>query len=395
MAKTIGIPPDGTWSWNDEAETLVFLRSSDSDEITENVKKTNLVHAPEFTGKRLERSVQSSALASKEHGDNCVPEERSNIGQVPGNISLKKDQSDCVTIEHIKEEALSHLQRETSQRIPTQFLSLLRGDALDDFLRALLLYLSCFFEKRMLAKKTKTRVADQSVTGRQEMVEAGAKVDLAQKQLASCYASLILGASLPQHHHMACGRSRTSSTYRDRQFFEWVYSFICYSAWLTFGRKDLLAIQQEVGRLMRSDAFNPALRVRRSGSVEEPFCSTSLKQGEAGVEGHTQPHPHQRRKPQKKPAFSRIVTQCSPLLMALLPSAALCLSATPLPRTATPGGDCDTEALNEQLAYQLASARFGILGTPLHQVSSTTFQPVGEDDEEGDEEELEEKEDDE
>ncbi|XP_048849070.1 protein phosphatase 1 regulatory subunit 36 isoform X2 [Brienomyrus brachyistius] len=392
MAKLIGIPPDGTWSWSDETKTLVFLRSSDNDEITENVK-TNLMHTPEFTGKRLERSVRSSALASKGHGGTCVPEERSNIGQVAGNIYLKKYQSDCVTIEHIKEEALSHLQREKSQRIPPHFLSLLRGDALDDFLRVLLLYLSCFFERRMLAKKTKTRMAEQSVTEQQEMVEAAAKLDLALKQLASCYASLILGASLPQHHHMACGRSRTSSTFRDRQFFEWVYSFICYSAWLTFGRKDLLGIQQEVGRLMRSDTFNPALRVRRSGSVEEPICSTS--QGEAGVEGHTLPHPHQRRKPEKRPAFSRIVTQCSPLLVALLPSAAPCPSAALLPPTAPPGGACDMEALKEQLASQLASARFGILGTPLHQVSSTTFQPVGEDDEEADEEELEEKEDDE
>lgn len=52
-----------------------------------------------------------------------------------------------------------------------------------------------------------TSLRDQSVTEQQEMVEAAAKVYLAQKRLASCYASLILGVSLPQRHHMACGRS--------------------------------------------------------------------------------------------------------------------------------------------------------------------------------------------
>lgn len=53
-------------------------------------------------------------------------------------------------------------------------------------------------------------VSDQSITDKQVMAETLAKVELAQKQLAFCYSSLILGLGLSQQHHMACGRSVTS-----------------------------------------------------------------------------------------------------------------------------------------------------------------------------------------
>lgn len=37
-------------------------------------------------------------------------------------------------------------------------------------------------------------------------------------------------------------------------------SFCTYAAWVTFERRDLKGIQIEIGRLFRSDTFNPALR---------------------------------------------------------------------------------------------------------------------------------------
>ncbi|MGH0166326.1 UNVERIFIED_CONTAM: hypothetical protein FKN15_070244 [Acipenser sinensis] len=39
-----------------------------------------------------------------------------------------------------------------------------------------------------------------------------------------------------------------------------LYNFCAYVAWVTFRRKDLKGIQEEVGRLLRSDTFNPAIR---------------------------------------------------------------------------------------------------------------------------------------
>lgn len=38
-----------------------------------------------------------------------------------------------------------------------------------------------------------------------------------------------------------------------------LYSFYSYAVWVTFERRDLKVIQREIGRLFRSDSFNPAL----------------------------------------------------------------------------------------------------------------------------------------
>ena len=47
-----------------------------------------------------------------------------------------------------------------------------------------------------------------------------------------------------------------------------LYSFLCYVAWVTFNRKDLRGIQEEVGRLLRSDTFNPTLNAREPEGSE-------------------------------------------------------------------------------------------------------------------------------
>ena len=57
-----------------------------------------------------------------------------------------------------------------------------------------------------------------------------------------------------------------------------MYSFFCYVAWVTFGRKDLRDIQEEVGRLLYSDTFNTAMKNRADGTV-----NGSAKTGEADL----------------------------------------------------------------------------------------------------------------
>lgn len=41
-----------------------------------------------------------------------------------------------------------------------------------------------------------------------------------------------------------------------------LYSFFIYVAWVTFERQGLKEIQAEIGTLLRSDTFNPALRAQ-------------------------------------------------------------------------------------------------------------------------------------
>lgn len=54
-------------------------------------------------------------------------------------------------------------------------------------------------------------------------------------------------------------------------------------AWVTFGRKDLRDIQEEVGRLLYSDTFNTAVRNTTDGDsgMTSTVLNSSLKMGEA------------------------------------------------------------------------------------------------------------------
>ncbi|GCC41786.1 hypothetical protein chiPu_0025671, partial [Chiloscyllium punctatum] len=52
-----------------------------------------------------------------------------------------------------------------------------------------------------------------------------------------------------------------------------LYSFCAYVTWVTFGRKNLDVIELELGRLLRSEIFNPAQNLKKEepkGSQESP-----------------------------------------------------------------------------------------------------------------------------
>lgn len=64
-----------------------------------------------------------------------------------------------------------------------------------------------------------------------------------------------------------------------------LYSFFCYVAWVTFGRKGLRDMQEEVGRLLYSDTFNTAVRNRTDGDsgMTSAAHNGSAKTGEADL----------------------------------------------------------------------------------------------------------------
>ena len=71
-----------------------------------------------------------------------------------------------------------------------------------------------------------------------------------------CYA----GLELPELHHMECGNSRVSSLYKDRNQYEKLYTFCTYIVWVCFKRREMEAIKREIGRILKSDFFNPHAR---------------------------------------------------------------------------------------------------------------------------------------
>ncbi|XP_069771878.1 uncharacterized protein [Narcine bancroftii] len=95
-------------------------------------------------------------------------------------------------------------------------------------------------------------------------------------------------------------RAMMSATDKDRQLFECLYTYCVYVIWVVYGRKHMDVIKVEVGRLLRSDIFNPAQRAK-----ERP-------------RGREDPQTEHRGCRLKRPPISSIVTQRSPALSSLL-----------------------------------------------------------------------------
>ncbi|KAL0962472.1 hypothetical protein UPYG_G00340450 [Umbra pygmaea] len=391
MEMVITIPSLGRWSWNDETQALEFTSINLSEDVQEKRKKSKHLNFKDLTSKRSDRcsvptaqlSLQMQSFAKR--GGQTTKKTLAKLTDYQS--SVKQSQRPYVTIEDVKQVAISLLLENDALPIPLCFTDVLKSKVLNDFLAALLLYLSCYLERKSLEKKPKPLMAEQSFSEKKVMAETLAKVDLAQKQLAFCYSSLVLGLDLSEYHHMACGRNRVSSTYKDRKLYECLYSFFCYVAWVTFGRKDLRGIQEEVGRLLSSDTFNPALRTRVEDVEDNLAQDTSSKEGQTEPKEPTQSHnAPEKRKSKQRPALCTTLTQRSPLMVSLLPhpvEEAPHLFRRNIPRKQSQV-KCDPEPLMEELKKQLASFSFGILGKPLSQFSSTTLIPQGPENDEDD-----------
>ncbi|XP_070703177.1 protein phosphatase 1 regulatory subunit 36 [Pempheris klunzingeri] len=223
------------------------------------------------------------------------------------------------------------------------------------------------------------------ITEHQMIAEALAKKEIAQKKLAVCYFSLIMGLEINQHQHMSYHKGRKSSNSTEWLLHACLYSFFCYVAWVTFGRKDLRDIQEEVGRLLYSDTFNAAVTNRTNGDSGMIFSAVdgSAKMGEADPKEMGRNSTFKHRKSPRRPALGSIVNQRSPLMVCLLPSPKersphLFLGSRARRQTPLQADHCDAEALTEELNQQLASVSFGILGKPLREFSHSTLIPCGE-----------------
>ncbi|KAJ8267524.1 hypothetical protein COCON_G00126960 [Conger conger] len=377
-------PSNGTWAWNDENQGLEFISLETSTEGKERKKKCKLHSSQDTVSKRLERFTQS-AMSGKGQPRARSPTDRNAVGECQLNAyksSPKRDQRDCVTIEDIKQATLI-LQQE-KEPIPLGFLPILKQRELDEFLASLLLYLSSFFVKTTLEKKTTPHMMEQSLGEQQEMAEACMKVDLSLKQLAIHYSTLLLEITLPL---LSAGKGKTSA--KHKEVFECLYRFLCYAAWIAFERKNLTAIQEEVGRLLYSDTFNPACKLRAKQGVSTQ--GHVQKAGDVQSKDPAQPPvPKSTRKCPRRLDLSKVLTQRTPLMEALLPptgQAAPHLFSGFSPQKERSLIVCDREILLDQLTNQLASLRFGILGKPLSLFSGATLIPQGEENKDKDKEE--------
>ncbi|XP_056400911.1 protein phosphatase 1 regulatory subunit 36 [Hyla sarda] len=330
-------PSPGKWYWKEETKTLEFTRRSDSS------------YRWASGAKSLERSSTDRITKS--------PKQK------------KRLQHEFVALEDVKRVALNLIEEQERLCLTFGFSNIFRSQQLDDFLMALINYLYWFLVKQSRGKQPKTLLPRPKVLEEEEMAALDKTIEAAMKHLAFKYSILVLGEGLGKQHHLACGRSRASATLRDRRFFECLYSYCIQVVWVVFRRKKLEEIQKEIGRILRTNNFNPALRVK--DAMPSRNLSGSKKKAT---------YADDRKANNKRSPIKKIITHCSPVLSSLIP--------TPKERSQYlfhqhelhPKG---TEYLDmeELLDYNIPTC-IGIIGEPMKQFHFYDLTPYGVDEEE-------------
>ncbi|XP_073923905.1 protein phosphatase 1 regulatory subunit 36 isoform X2 [Castor canadensis] len=266
----------GMWYWKDDTRTLEFKSFAPAVEYREKGKKGKAVHFAEIDGPASER------LTDKRHAS-------------------REDKSAKALEKRVV--ALLSLQDTEMQRV-CSFTTFMRNKNLDNFLMALLYYLSYYLEKNSLEKKPKSYMV--GLVEKKEMELVLSKLEAAQKYLAQKYCLLVLGLGMPDKHHMCCGKDKISDTQKDWKFFESFYTFCTYVAWIVFRRQHLTEIEEEVGRLFRTNMFNIS---RRKHEDEE-----------SGGEKKRMTLVQFRKMMAKRPAIKKAINMRSPVMSTLLPS---------------------------------------------------------------------------
>ncbi|XP_040188129.1 protein phosphatase 1 regulatory subunit 36 isoform X2 [Rana temporaria] len=337
-------PTPGHWYWKEDTKTLEFSRASN----------TSLQRIPECT--ELDKVTKSPRL-----------------GRIPDNR--------CVTLDDAKGVALNMLEEQERNCIASFSLGA-RNHLLNDFLMALLNYLSCFLEKH--SDKNPKSLMPRMIILEKDEADLKMRTEIALKHFAHMYCILVLGEGVSDQHQLGCG-SRASFSKQEWIFYESLYNYTIKVAWVVFRRRELNLIQEEVGRLLRSNTFNPALRKQDAPSEPSKNLSgrrTSKKRAVYAEKGKILA---------KRPAIHDIVTQRSPALTSLIPSPKEKAQYLFQQHELHPKGSAGTIDVNTWLesSSAISTLRIGILGEPLKQFNRHSLLPIGDEDDE--EQEMQEK----
>ncbi|KAM4665684.1 protein phosphatase 1 regulatory subunit 36 isoform 2-T5 [Amazona ochrocephala] len=173
-------------------------------------------------------------------------------------------QHEYVTLDDVKYAAL--LLKDTHESHHMLSLEVVMGNKkLDDFLMALLFYISFYLEKIALEKRYRSLTLTMISFEKTEMDNVLEKLAMSRIHLARLYCNLMLGRHMAQQS----SRKEKPSLQRDRSYSEGLYNFSSYVTWLVFRRKHFQVIREEIGRLLFSDVFNPALRGKKNTVLQK------------------------------------------------------------------------------------------------------------------------------
>ncbi|XP_055013585.1 protein phosphatase 1 regulatory subunit 36 [Boleophthalmus pectinirostris] len=360
----------GRWEWNYEANTVEFISLLPPEKPVVKKRRPTDVHFEEILQKsewlaeiyRVNNRGRQSTIKSLDPA--LLKAYRS---------SVIENQGEYVTIEDVKQVAVKLLLENYSLPIPHCFLDLLKSKELDEILTALLRYLCCFFECKSLENKPEALIVLDMVTEQQMKKRSSAKTELALKRLAVCYFSLILDTDTGHKQLM----SRMSSDQTEWLLEGVLYSFFCNVSWVTFGRKELKEIQDEIGRILYSDNFNAIVKTKQempSRRTSAVSTGSEKKEFSTGVQ-HTAAEGHTALKLRRsRSSLHSVVNSRSPLMASLLPSPQeqsphlfTGPKATLEPLLMTPPTD------SEELMEEMSHMSIGILGQPLQQFDPVTL----------------------
>ncbi|XP_053545032.1 protein phosphatase 1 regulatory subunit 36 [Bombina bombina] len=355
-------PIPGQWYWKEESKSLEFSSNNAYSDSKDRSRKGRGIHFQEYGKKAAERYLQTGAKSPERVGSGKILKSAKQ--------SNKREHAN-VTLDDVKRVALNLLE-DNEHLYMTSFASAVRGQQLDDFLLALLCYMSFYLEKYALEKKPKSLVLAPSALVQREMAELTTRTELALRHFAHTYCILVLGEGMVEQHHMACGKSKASATKTDRRFYECLYSFCVFLAWVVFRRRELHVIQEEVGRLFRSNAFNPDLSLR--DALQTPGRNLLVEKEKTKK---TATYADSRKGHLKRPAIQSIVTQRSPVLISLIPSSKDKSQYLFEQHQLHPSNSSELVQNWSELTPALDTPRIGILGEPLNHFQPRTLNPIG------------------
>ncbi|XP_077129644.1 protein phosphatase 1 regulatory subunit 36-like isoform X2 [Ranitomeya variabilis] len=261
MRKEIRKPYTGTWIWNDEKKELEFLRHSNVQ-----IRKSLGCRSSIFMGSK-ENLLFPDRPADRQSFTYFRPQLGATFSErtfTPRYMVLpRKRLHDKVTLEDVKRVALTLIEDQHCLCLTSEFSSVLISKEVNEFLLAVINYVYCHLIKRSRGKKPESLLP--VITPPEKMAELSdleKRSRAALRQLAVKYSAIILGAGLEDRHHLARGKSKISATWRDRRFFESLFSLCNKVSWVTFKRKKLEKIEDELGRIFKTEYFISKSRLR-------------------------------------------------------------------------------------------------------------------------------------
>ncbi|CAK8696828.1 unnamed protein product [Clavelina lepadiformis] len=388
----------GHYEWNSQANILEFVSDFGMDGIDRKKRSRGnfgVIHLPNFLKDRATPSKSMHGLLTSSGGNpgaNGRLVGRGTGHRTSPRLGVFRNDNSNVTLYDVKSVALSHLESEREiLKVSPYFRELFDTNQFDKFLITLLQYFNYFIEGIEQQKRPhKTSYLEPSKAEIQAMLDIQKQLAVTKKHLGQAYCVLLLGIGLEKQHHMGCGKQRVSSTHRDKKMYEDLYEFCTILIWITFRRREYARIRMEVGDMLRSSIYNPAIRRTRHESSDseanksskqyirdpskpiaervEELLSVKLPQ----VKKLT-PAQH-RRQYGRRPAIMKAIHQRSSAVVSLLPlpheeaehlfKSAIKMQNEQKGQSANKP-DLKSESLPQEDFYPLENIRVGIIGEPM------------------------------